>query len=205
VALLVGLWLRRGIAGDLPAFGKWMIGLSGGLQAVMLIAGFVLPEDSVPGGRPVALAVAALLSVATAAAVVGHRARRPMVAVVGVTAGLALAFGFAAVKGVPRMAELRSEKAIQPILEAYPDAEIVSHHSLAGGLNFYGRRVVVEEKFIRNIAPRLIGPKVVLVWVESENLGQLEERFRALTGGTEGPWVLHETPERTLVVNRRPE
>ena len=102
------------------------------------------------------------------------------------------------------VAELRSEKGIQSILEAHPDVSLVCHHNLAEGLVFYGRRVVVVERFVGGVAKRLDVPEHVLAWVETENVGQVEEAYRARTGRAEGPWRLHDTPERTLVSNRPP-
>jgi 4-amino-4-deoxy-L-arabinose transferase-like glycosyltransferase len=201
VALLVGIWLRRGIGGEAPSFPRWILGLAAGLQAAVLIAGFALPEESAPGGRPIALAAAGLLSIGTIGAIVGLR--RPAIGVAGLVLGLVLAVAYAAFHGLPMVEAQRSERALAPILAEYPDAELVCHHKLKTGLVFYGRRQVVEAKFTRRVVERMKQDHLVLAWVESENADKLLRLYAEATKGMRRPppLKLHESPKRILFSN----
>ena len=111
--------------------------------------------------------------------------------------------GYAAFHGVPKLETLRSERALAPILAEYPDAELVCHHKLATGLVFYGRRQVVEAKFIAGVVERMKQDHLVLAWVESENVDKLYRLYAEATKHRRRPPLrpLHETPKRILFSN----
>jgi 4-amino-4-deoxy-L-arabinose transferase-like glycosyltransferase len=211
VALLVGIWLRRGIQGAVPDFRRWLLALGLAMPVLAAVSGFVLPESFLPGGVAAGLTGAAILSVSALGAVVALR--RPKTGLVVLVLGLAVALAYAGWTEGRKVAERNSRRALAPIL-AQEGRWVIAYPRLGEGLVAYGRRVswhweahpsefvcVMED--LRWVARALAGEEPAVVWLPKEDWPEL--RAMLARAGADEPRVLFEEASHILVANSKPE